>query len=156
MTAGRLDIPSAQTDLVFHDDFEILGTELVGDRKVFDVDSSVLPSEPFDWHINRFYWYNAQGSLGSPSGSWQWQIFTDLGDGAGLTWRVGAVARNIEGQFTGGVRRFLLATLDPNYFNYWSDYSVDGMIRYGLVCTVPPTLGTATLKAGIQADILFY
>jgi hypothetical protein len=146
----------AQTDLVFHAPWEILGTELVGDRTEFGVDPLVLPDVSFDWQVTYFYIFNGQGSSGAPSGTWQFQIFSDYGDGLGLTWRVAAKPHNIGPNFAGGAfRRLVKPAMDYRALQVWMSSEADGGIRFGIVCVSPPT-GPATLVAGIAGNILYY
>jgi hypothetical protein len=147
-------LPIGQTDLVFHDIFEILGTETVGSRKEFEVDPEVLPNEPFDWQVGYFYLYNGEGSAGAPSGSWQFQVFSDWGDGLGLTWRQAAKALDISSYFGGG-HRLVKPHMESVALIAWSNAAVDGGIKYGLVCASPPN-GPATLVAGLTGNIMFY
>jgi len=146
----------AQTDLVFHGTWEILGTELVGDRTEFIVNPEVLPAKPFDWQIAYFYIYNGEGSTGNPSGEWQFQIFSDYGDGLGATWRVATKPHGIANDFAAGsFKRLVKPHMDYRALLSWMSSIADGGINYGIVCTSPPT-GPAKLVAGLTGNITYY
>jgi hypothetical protein len=146
--------PPPLTDLVLGNEFEILGSELVGDRKEFDVDPELLPVVPYDWQLAYFYLYNGQGSTGRPSGTWQFQIFTDKGDGLGPTWHEATKPYDIQMAFDGGTfQRMVKPQMDYRVMSNWMSGDGDGGIKYGIVCIVPPTLGAAKLIAGVTGKI---
>lgn len=147
--------PLAQTDLVFHSEFEILGTEQVGDRKEFKIAPEVLPTAPFDWQIGYFYLYNGGGSVGNPSGEWKFQIWSDFGDGLGATWHDATKPKDLVGVFAGAYKRLLKPAMDYRALISWMSSAADGGIQYGIVCTAPPA-GASTLTAGLTGNIMYY
>jgi hypothetical protein len=154
LTPGELATSPPLTDLVSSGEFEILGTELTGNRKEFDVPTESLPIVPFDWQLAYFYLYNGEGSTGRPSGIWQFQIFTDKGDGLGLTWHEATKPYDIQMAFDGGTfQRIVKPQMDYRVMSNWMSGDADGGVKYGIVCISPPTLGAAILLAGVAGHL---